>query len=110
MLEDDIERWLDICGSREILTLLRVAEGTITSGRKVAPSTCLAGILSIKTLLLICLERHPNAVLPRKALSQAIINVHAKSPIYLGSRCMEIVAAESRDIIRGALEKVRRGR
>ena len=107
MLEDDIERWLDICGSREILKILEVAA---MIGRKLAPFTCLAGILSIKTLLFICLERHPNAVLPRKALEQAIINVHAKSPIYLGSRCMEIVAAESRDIIRGALEKVRRGR
>ena len=108
MLEEDIESWLKVCETREILHLLEVAECTI--GRKLAPFTCLAGILSIKTLLFICIQRQPNTVLPRKALSQAILNVHAKSPIYLGSRCMEIVACEARKIIRSALEKVRRGR
>ena len=108
MMEDDIERWLKVCETREILQLL--GDATCTLGRHLAPFTCLAGVLSIKTLLFICIERHPNAVLPRKALSQAIINVHAKSPVYLGQRRMELVATEARDIIRGAMGKVRRGR
>ena len=109
MMEDDIEKWLDQqCESKCIVDLLSGARRYL--GHKLSPATCLQGILSIKDLLFIFLQRHPNAVVPRLRLRQAIINAHKRRPLYAGGKKIEVVAEEARQIIRCAMAKVRRGR
>ena len=106
MLEADLECWLRHCNSRDILSLLFIARSTC--GWKLAPGSCVRGIASIAKLLYICLQRCPNAVLPRKAFSQAIKNLHKREPVYHGERKISNVADEIMATIRCAMAKVQR--
>ena len=107
MLQADVECWLEECGSRDILTLFHMARRTI--GVKYAPSTCLGGILSIKKLLYILLQRVPNAVVPRCRFREAIANVHKTKRLYIGERTISNVGDEIYGFVQCALAKVRVG-
>ena len=107
MLQADVECWLEACGSRDLLTLFHMARRTV--GVKSAPSTCLGGILSIKKLLYILLQRVPNACIPRCRFREAIANVHKTKSLYLGERTISNVADEIYGYVQTALAKVRVG-
>ena len=106
MIERDLEEWLSHCNSRDILGLLSVVQRTC--GMKLAPSTCVSGIVSVAKLMHICLQRCPNGVLPRKTFSLAVRNIHQRNPVYHGEACIVIKADDITGIIRCALAKVRR--
>ena len=106
MIERDLEEWLSHCNSRDILGLLSVVQRTC--GMKLAPSTCVSGIVTVAKLMHICLQRCPNAVLPRKAFSQAVKNIHEREPVYHGERKIPNVADEIMATIRCAMAKVQR--
>ena len=107
MLQADVESWLEFCDSRDILALFHHVRRK--EYHKHAPSTCLGGIVSIKTLLYIMLQRVPNSVVPRSKFIQALINVHQKASIYVGERSIANVADEISGYVRVALAKVRVG-
>jgi len=106
MLEEDIEAWLAHTASRDILKLVMLVRETCTF--KCSPASCIPAIISIANLLFICLERCPNAVLPRLSFSRAVVNVHERAPLYFGERPIKMVADEFMGTIRCALAKVHR--
>ena len=106
MLEEDLEEWLRHTSSRDILRLVALVRETCTWKR--APASCVPAILSIAKLLSICLQRCPNAVLPRRLFARAVMNIHEKDPIYFGERPIRTVADEFIGTVRCALAKVHR--
>ena len=96
MLEADIEEWLQHCTSRDILALLSQARRWCSD--RLSPASCTLGIMSIAKLLYICLQRMPNAVLPRSLFTTALMKVHERQPIYVGERTLLNVADEATSI------------
>ena len=105
MLEEDIEAWLEHTSSRDILRLVAHVRDTCTYKR--SPAGCVKAIVSIAALLYICLQRCPNAVLPRMLFARAVENVHARASVYFGERAIRLVADEFMGTVRCALAKVR---
>ena len=106
MLEEDIEAWLAETTSRDVLKLVCHVRESCTYKR--APASCIRGIISIAKLLFICLQRCPNAVLPRLLFSRAVVHCHERNPVYFGERCIRQVADEFMGTVRCALAKVHR--